>query len=73
MIHSDGYQVVSKFCSADCNDKKEFSACGYNRRCTGNFYVVQFNCFSKNEPPGYIEVSDLCTASETITEELVEI
>ena len=63
VIQSDGYQVYSKFCSADCNGKKELSVCGYNRRCTGNFNVVQFNCFSKNEPPGCKEVSDPCTVS----------
>ena len=63
VIQSDGYQVYSKFCSADCNGKKELSVCGYNRRCTGNFNVIQFNCFSKNEPPGCKEVSDPCTVS----------
>ncbi|MBD0858016.1 hypothetical protein CGK76_03330 [Erysipelotrichaceae bacterium 7770_A6] len=63
VIQLDGYQVYSKFYSADCNGKKEISACGYNRSCTGNFYVVRFNCFSKNEPPGCIEVSDLCTGA----------
>ena len=41
--------------------KKKLSVCGYNRRCQGNFYVVQFNHFCKNEPPGCREVSDLCT------------
>lgn len=43
--------------------RKEFFVCGYNRRCTVNFNVVQFNYFNKNELAGCREVSDLCTGS----------
>jgi hypothetical protein len=44
-------------------EPKKLSVCGYNRRCQGNFYVVQFNHFCKNEPSVCREVSDLCTGS----------